>query len=115
MAFHVTPKENIKSILKSGLIPKIGYRSQKINEDVPAVYLFTTIEECHNALLNWLGEEFEDVDELLILEVDIDDTYIELDNNGDIFFEIVVTKTVGVEKIKEIYTEDNKKFEIYSL
>jgi hypothetical protein len=113
MAFHVTPKENIESILKNGLIPQIGYRSRKIEEKNAAIYFFINKEECENALGNWLGDEFDDenIGDLLILEVDVDDKYIRLDSNGNVFFEMVVTEPVGVEKIKRIYTEDYKKFE----
>ena len=30
--YHVTTEENVKSILKNGLIPKIGERSQLVGE-----------------------------------------------------------------------------------
>lgn len=37
--YHVTTEENAKSILKNGLIPKIGERSQLIGETEKYVYL----------------------------------------------------------------------------
>lgn len=37
--YHVTTEENVKSILKNGLIPKIGERSQLVGETEKYVYL----------------------------------------------------------------------------
>lgn len=37
--YHVTTEENAKSILKNGLIPKIGERSQLVGETEKYVYL----------------------------------------------------------------------------
>ena len=37
--YHITTKENAKSILKNGLIPKIGERSQLVGETEKYVYL----------------------------------------------------------------------------
>jgi hypothetical protein len=57
---HVTPLDNLYSILSKGLEPKIGTRSQKIEEKTPAIYLFNSLDDCNNALMNWLGEEFDE-------------------------------------------------------
>lgn len=56
--YHVTPIENLPSIKRYGLIPKIGKRSQKLGEPVEAVYLFLNKDEVNDALANWLGDEF---------------------------------------------------------
>ena len=71
MLYHVTPAHNLDSILSHGLQPAIGPRSAQLGEQVYRVYLFTSLEACHEALSNWLGEAFEDEpDDLIILEVD---------------------------------------------
>lgn len=38
--YHVTPKRNVKNILRKGLVPQIGERSKDAEEPLPAVYLF---------------------------------------------------------------------------
>lgn len=71
MLYHVTPAHNLESILIHGLQPAIGQRSAALGEQVYRIYLFTSLEACHEALSNWLGEAFEDEpDDLAILEVD---------------------------------------------
>lgn len=66
--YHVTPSRNVEAILEQGLIPQIGERSGLI-EDRDGVYLFPTYEDCEYALMNWLGDEFEDEFELTTLKV----------------------------------------------
>lgn len=69
MLYHVTPAENLESILMRGLVPHIGARSAQANEALRCVYLFTSAEACETALMNWLSDEFEDT-ELVVLELD---------------------------------------------
>lgn len=69
--FHVTPISNLESILEKGLIPQIGERSEGI-EQQDLVFLFKTYEDCETALGQWLGAEFDDLDEELVsLKVDL--------------------------------------------
>lgn len=42
--FHVTPMDNLKSILKNGLIASIGERSEDCGESFPAIWLFPDYE-----------------------------------------------------------------------
>lgn len=58
MPWHITPVENVGSIIKDGLRPQTGSRSAKIPEDRDAVHLFSTLEDLESA--EWLWEEFED-------------------------------------------------------
>jgi hypothetical protein len=71
LAYHVTPATNLSSILKDGLRPSIGERSKRLGETRPAVYLFTRPEALEDALVNWLGEAFDDETTLSILRVDL--------------------------------------------
>lgn len=57
--FHVTTDESLPIILKEGLKPLLGERSEGI-EEVPAIFLFPNEEDMDNALGNWLGECFDD-------------------------------------------------------
>ncbi|WP_346798108.1 hypothetical protein R5M92_04285 [Halomonas sp. Bachu 37] len=79
MYYHVTLKENLPSIQAHGLMPMIGRFSKELGETIPAVYLFPSAEACKNALLNWLGEAYEEHEEetgvaceLVILELQPD-------------------------------------------
>lgn len=74
--FHVTPASNVEPILKKGLTPQLGERSQQVANEKEGVFLFCDYESCENALWNWLGEEFEDLEEdLIILKVDLPDDF----------------------------------------
>lgn len=69
--YHVTPAENLESILMHGLVPNIGARSADLGEWTPRVYLFISRDACENALCNWLGEAFEELEHgLVILELE---------------------------------------------
>ena len=69
--YHVTESKNLSSISQKGLVPKRGARSQKINETEDGVYLFGSLSEVEDALMNWLGDEFDEDVELAILQVQI--------------------------------------------
>lgn len=95
--YHATPISNYESIQKEGLIPQIGERSFKLDEQA-GVFLFPNYEDCENALLNWLGEEFEDVEEEVItLEVTLPETFL-LEESVD--WEKISRKMIPPEYIK---------------
>ena len=60
--YHVTDIENLGSIEETGLVPGIGRLSHKFGEDEERLYFFHDVEDLENALLNWLGEEFDVID-----------------------------------------------------
>lgn len=70
--YHVTKSSNLESILKSGLIPSVGKRSEKLAEN-PCIFLFPDKHSAEDALANWLGDEFEeelaDEEEIVILKI----------------------------------------------
>jgi len=67
MFYHITPVRNLKSIMRNGLIPKIGPRSRKVGERYPMVHLFTSMDALEDALMNWMETEF--TGKLAILQV----------------------------------------------
>ena len=69
-SYHITPVKNLTSIMSEGLIPQIGERSQMLGEKDEAIYLFPTKADVTNALLQWLGEMYDDDEELALLEID---------------------------------------------
>ena len=115
--FHVTPKRNLQPILSHGLMPKMGERSTKIGEDAARVYLFPSIEEMDNALYNWLGQEFEEEEELLILQLDIPKSfpvYRECDSNGEEFFEEYCEEEIPSKYVTAVYNEEYNCVEQFS-
>ena len=56
--YHVTPSENVKSIMKTGLRPSVGDRSKKLNEK-PSTFLFKNKDDAEDAMMNWMGDELE--------------------------------------------------------
>lgn len=78
--YHVSLKENLKSIMDKGLIPQIGDRSREANEE-QAVFLFPTKEDMEFALGQWLGDWFEPEDDeddevvLMSLEITLPDDF----------------------------------------
>ena len=77
MMYHVTLLENLESIKKHGLIAKIGPRSKKIGEPVSAIYLFPDLDYANDAVVNWLGDEFDDDEDLIILPVNVTEDDVE--------------------------------------
>lgn len=109
-AYHVTPKKNMKSILKKGFIPQIGENSKAANENNSSVYLFKTLEDADTALGQWLGEIYEDLeDDLVIFEIKIDDLDIIDNNNG---FEIECRNNISPKNIIKIMDEEYKEIKI---
>lgn len=70
MAFHVTPARNVARIMREGLLPRIGPRSRRLGEALPAIYLFADAESLESALDNWLGDEFDEEARLALIRVE---------------------------------------------
>lgn len=64
--FHVTLKNNLPSIKTQGLIPKVP---TDFEGEEKAVYLFNSKENAEQAILNWLGDRYEDEVELILLTI----------------------------------------------
>lgn len=112
--YHVTTVKNWRKIAKTGLKTQIGKLSQKIGEDEKAIYTFPSLNELDNALMNWLGEEYEEMEEeldekieLAILEVDVSSFkfLIKTDSNGEIFFEQKILENIPPEFIRLLRIE----------
>lgn len=83
MMYHVTPAKNLASIKKHGLTCKIGPRSQKIGEPISAIYLFPTLTYATEAIGTWLGDEFDDDIDLIVLPVKLSENQVEHAENID--------------------------------
>jgi hypothetical protein len=104
-AYHVTPIVNLPSIIKHGLIPAIGSRSQACSESIARVYFFPDRETCDEALGSWLGDEFEAVADggLSIIEVLLDP---DIPLSSDSAYEIASTHVISSRSIKNITNEE---------
>lgn len=101
-AYHLTTIKDLKNILINGLIPTIGNRSSLIEETTPAIYLFKTIEDLQDGLLNWFEDYFEDTDELVIICIDIN----ELLTIKGADYEIVVSEHIKPDRILYLLDEN---------
>lgn len=99
MHYHVTEAENLASIMRDGLVPSIGARSKALGEMRESIYFFPTEEDMNNALSNWLGEEFEDV-EIAILNVS-SDSIVE----GEVDYEHISKTVIAPECITVVSIE----------
>ncbi|GAB0154371.1 hypothetical protein [Marinobacterium sp. BA1] len=93
--YHVTPVENVPSILEHGLVPTIGPRSEELGEPHSTTFAFVDRQACETALGSWLGDEFEDVPEdgLAILQIKSDIR----PSSSDAGYEVLFTQPVPAE------------------
>ena len=102
IGFHVTYKKNLKNILKKGLIPSIGERAEQL-ESTEAIYLFESIDAVEDALMNWLGDELDEDEEIVILEVNLEGLPVKKEA-----FELQVPVLIEPKRILEVFTEQGE-------
>lgn len=90
----MTPADNLDQIMRVGLRPSIGKRASAYGENAPMVYLFGHREDVDNALMNWLGNEFDDDIALAVLQVECDSVV-----RGDVDYEFVCFDVIAPEYI----------------
>jgi len=95
ITYHITPRRNVMSIMAKGLRPGIGDRSSKIDGETHGIYTFPNKQSAEDALMNWLGDEFDEDEELSLLKVDI--TGLRTVQGAD--YEIIVTEPITPDRI----------------
>jgi hypothetical protein len=102
--YHVTSRKNLESIMETGLEPRVP-EDYGVDGDIKGVYLFKTIDDCQNALFNWLGERIEEWEEEndeeydeVVLKVKLDG----LDLLDSVEFEWTCLEQIDPERIIEI-------------
>ncbi len=96
--YHVTPTNNLDSIMAAGLRPQVGDRSSKIPGEKSAIFCFADKVSLEDAMMNWLGDEFEEDEELALLEIDTKNLEGEVTPNAE--FEIAITSLIPPHRIK---------------
>ncbi len=67
--YHISPSVNTSSILKNGLTPSIGDRSTNLGEVDEKIYMFGSMDDVEYAIMNWLGDEFDEDEALSLFEI----------------------------------------------
>lgn len=67
--FHVTQAVNVDAILRDGLRASRGPRSEQIEDD-DRVFVFDSRASAEDAVGSWLGEEFDEDEELVLLSIE---------------------------------------------
>lgn len=96
VVYHVTPTRNIKKIMQQGLIPAVGDRSKKITDEKSGIFTFPDKTSAEDAIMNWLGDEFDDDEDLSLLAINIDG--LRTTKGAD--YEIIVTDKINPSRIK---------------
>ena len=97
-AYHVTHSASWPRIQAEGLLPTIGDRSADLGEVEARIYLFPDKDSMNNALMNWLGECFEEEENLYVLEVDITD----YETAQDVEWEITISHPIPASRISHV-------------
>ncbi len=92
--YHITPSSNVPLIMKGGLAPSKPDDMQ----DVEGIYLFKSIMGAEDALMNWLGDRFDEDDPLTLLRVDSAGVG-ELDTDSAAGFEAISRTAIAPEFI----------------
>jgi hypothetical protein len=96
IVYHVTPTKNVKTIMWNGLHPQIGDRSSKIAGESNGVFVFTSKTDAENAVMNWLGDEFDEYEELTLLAIDA--TGLDMEPGAN--YEQIITSDIEPSRIK---------------
>src|ERR1035441_2151247 len=94
--YHVTPTKNVSHILAHGLKASLGDRSSQL-ENENAIYLFSSIEDAENAIMNWLGDEFDENEKLSLLEITLPKDFM---LQSDVEYECFTTQNIPAKYIK---------------
>ena len=98
--YHVTPLSNIQSIMENGLNPKMGHNSSAYGEKEERVYLFPTEDHAADALMNWLGDQYDDDVEFALLRVDVSGMSLE----SEAEYEYYTRSAISPDRIKVLNT-----------
>lgn len=99
---HVTLESNLSDIQRNGLLPRIGPNAEACGETVPAVFCFPDQESCDDAMMNWLGDLFDENAPIAYLHLDISGLRTHPDAAG---YEIQVIEHIPASRILYVTVE----------
>lgn len=94
IAYHITYKDLLPRIRESG---GLLVHSPDDMDDKPGIYLFPSVEDAEDALMNWLGDRLDDK-ELVLLKIDITG----LNCESDVDYEIRCNDQIPYSRILSI-------------
>ena len=93
IVYHITKASNLNSIKQNGLKAKIPI---DMKNEPKGVYLFKSKVEAEDAVMNWLGDRFDEDEELLLLSVDANGLSLSPTSAG---FELISHKDIPAKNI----------------
>jgi len=100
--FHVTPARNLARIQSEGLLPRVGARSKRLGEKVPAVFVFPNVGDLDTAMDQWLFDEFSEGTRLALLRVEL---AADLPCHSDVEYEVGVRAPIPPSAITVLCTD----------
>jgi hypothetical protein len=103
--FHVTPTDNVPNIKLHGLIPSKGERSEQAEEDREGIFLFANINDAIDAIYNWLGDEFDEEEQLSMLRITMTRSIVKglnihHDGLSYVSYDIISPEYISIENIE---------------
>lgn len=92
--YHVTARRHLGSIRRNGL--KVMTPKDMEGEE-SGVYLFRSKEEVEDAVMNWLGDRFDEDEDLVLIKVD--GSYVDEVSSDAAGYEIISKKNIPKEGI----------------
>lgn len=116
VGYHITRQANLKKIIKNGLEPRVPKDFGEYSGDIKGVYLFKTVDDFENALMNWFGERIEEWEEDNDKEfkeslIVVDLTGLELFDSVE--YEWTCLEYISPDRFLEIYNHSQFNADIY--
>lgn len=100
--YHLTPLAKIADILREGLVPQIGQRSKLAGETQPAIFCFHDLTQVEDALMQWIGDYFDEDEPLAVLRIAAPDDVLIGEGAG---YEVVVLTPINGSSIEVLYED----------
>lgn len=100
LLYHVTSHQNVDSIQKQGLIPRLGTNAKACGEPKPAIWCFSNTQLMNDALGGWFENLCDDDNGMDCVVIDVPNHYVE---NSTVEYEKIITRLISPEHIIKIY------------
>jgi hypothetical protein len=93
--YHITPTKNLSQIKRVGILP----REPQDMKDKKAVYLFPDRISLDDAMMNWMGDRFDDDEPLSLISINPQGLNIQ---RSVVDFEVMTYQPIPVKNIVKI-------------